>query len=218
MIIPRFLRWTVLTAGLAAALVAAEPINLSTVKQAALQYAESGEYGRDIAVMCGYARDWITARADKKLSSEKLALVLDIDETALSNLQHMEEMDFGYIPNLWDAWVADHTAPPLSPVLEVFQQARRLDVAVFFISGRREKDRPGTEKNLKAVGYGDYAQVLLKPDDFVQSTQVFKTATRAKLESEGWTVIANIGDQQSDLDGGASERTFKLPNPYYLIK
>lgn len=28
---------------------------------------------------------------------------------------------------------------------------------------------------------------------------------------------ANLGDQQSDLDGGYSERNYKLPNPFYLI-
>ena len=29
--------------------------------------------------------------------------------------------------------------------------------------------------------------------------------------------IANLGDQESDLIGGHAERTFKLPNPFYLM-
>ena len=34
----------------------------------------------------------------------------------------------------------------------------------------------------------------------------------------GWhTIIANVGDQWSDLDGGFAERVFKLPNPVYFI-
>ena len=119
---------------------------------------------------------------------------------------------------MWDAWVANHHAPAIEPVLNVYRQARRLNIDVFFITGRREKDRPGTESNLRASGYGDYAQLHLKPDESREPTQVFKTGAREKIESEGWTIIANLGDQQSDLDGGAAERTFKLPNPFYLIK
>jgi hypothetical protein len=30
-------------------------------------------------------------------------------------------------------------------------------------------------------------------------------------------IIANLGDQFSDLAGGYAERTFKLPNPFYSI-
>jgi hypothetical protein len=33
----------------------------------------------------------------------------------------------------------------------------------------------------------------------------------------GYTIIANMGDQFSDLEGGFSERTYKLPNPFYYI-
>jgi len=32
-----------------------------------------------------------------------------------------------------------------------------------------------------------------------------------------FTIIANIGDQRSDLDGGYSERTWRVPNPFYFI-
>lgn len=207
-----------LLAGLVLPLAALEPVNLSVAKEVVIRYANKGEYERDAAVIARYATDWITARAERKLAEEKLAIVLDIDETALSNLAHMKEMDFGYIPDLWDAWVANHHAPPIEPVLAVYQQAQRLGIEVFFITGRREKDRPGAESNLRASGYGDYVHLYLKPDDFPEPTQVFKTATREKIAGEGWTIIANLGDQQSDLDGGASERTFKLPNPFYLIK
>jgi len=31
-------------------------------------------------------------------------------------------------------------------------------------------------------------------------------------------IIANIGDQESDLAGGFAEKTFKLPNPFYISK
>ncbi len=37
-----------------------------------------------------------------------------------------------------------------------------------------------------------------------------------QIEAEGYVIIANIGDQTSDLIGGYAEKTFKLPNPLYL--
>jgi hypothetical protein len=33
----------------------------------------------------------------------------------------------------------------------------------------------------------------------------------------GFTIIANIGDQKSDLEGGYAEMTFKVPSPFYFI-
>ncbi len=50
-----------------------------------------------------------------------------------------------------------------------------------------------------------------------ESAADFKAPQRQAIESEGYTIIANMGDQPSDLDGGFSERTFLLPNPFYRI-
>jgi predicted secreted acid phosphatase len=217
----KLIRWSglvLLAAGLHLAAPAAEPLNLSTAKAEVLRYVETGTYERDIVNVADEAKAWLTDRASQRRAGEKLALVLDIDETALSNLPHMQEMDFGYLPTMWDEWVAEATAQPLGPVLDLYRQARRLDVAVFFITGRKESDRPGTERNLRAVGYGDYVRLLMKPNDTRTVTRVFKTEARRELERAGWIIIANVGDQVSDLEGGAAEKTFKLPNPFYRIE
>ena len=44
-----------------------------------------------------------------------------------------------------------------------------------------------------------------------------KTAARIDIESKGFVIIANIGDQKSDLAGGHAEMTFKVPNPFYFL-
>jgi acid phosphatase len=44
-----------------------------------------------------------------------------------------------------------------------------------------------------------------------------KTEARISIERMGFTIIANIGDQESDLAGHHAERTFKIPNPFYFI-
>ena len=48
------------------------------------------------------------------------------------------------------------------------------------------------------------------------NVQAFKSAERADI-GKNFTIIANIGDQQSDLAGGYAERTWKVPNPFYYI-
>jgi hypothetical protein len=49
------------------------------------------------------------------------------------------------------------------------------------------------------------------------SAAAFKAPVRAAIEADGYTIIANMGDQPSDLAGGHAERTFLLPNPFYRI-
>lgn len=193
-----------------------EPPNLFLLKQELKSYIDDGRYDAGIAEVAAQAKAWIEQRA--RQGGGKLAIVLDIDETVLSNLKHMREMDFGYVPPLWDQWVADADGPAIEPMLEVFRTARALDVAVFFMTGRKTTDAPGTIKNLAAVGMADYAGLDFKPNEYRDTTQSFKTAVRRRITEAGYTIIANVGDQHSDLDGGYSERTFKLPNPFYITK
>jgi predicted secreted acid phosphatase len=45
----------------------------------------------------------------------------------------------------------------------------------------------------------------------------YKSGTRAYIESQGYTIVANFGDQYSDLLGGFAVKTFKMPNPNYYL-
>jgi acid phosphatase len=40
---------------------------------------------------------------------------------------------------------------------------------------------------------------------------------RKAIEDKGYKIIANMGDQQSDLDGGFAAKAFRAPNPFYHI-
>jgi len=35
---------------------------------------------------------------------------------------------------------------------------------------------------------------------------------------EGYVIVANVGDQNSDLVGGYCRKFFKLPNPFYITR
>lgn len=45
----------------------------------------------------------------------------------------------------------------------------------------------------------------------------YKSGTRAYIESLGYDIVADFGDQFSDLKGGHADKTFKLPNPNYFL-
>ncbi len=45
----------------------------------------------------------------------------------------------------------------------------------------------------------------------------YKSGTRAYIESQGYDIVANFGDQFSDLKGGHADKTFKMPNPNYYL-
>jgi acid phosphatase len=207
-------------AGCGSAPAPREPLNLDTAKAAVVRYYESGDYDRAVAAVVAEARTWIEQCAAHRQSGERLAVVLDIDETLLSNYPYIVTTGFGYIPHDWDAWIARGEAPAIKPVRELLLAARRLRLDVFLITGRTEsRDRAATEANLRREGMGDYTRLIMKPAEGPPlSVGERKAAARRALYGEGYTIIANLGDQESDLRGGYAGRTFKLPDPLYLTE
>jgi hypothetical protein len=45
----------------------------------------------------------------------------------------------------------------------------------------------------------------------------YKSKARADIEGRNYKIVVNVGDQQSDLDGGFAMMTFRVPNPFYFI-
>jgi predicted secreted acid phosphatase len=206
--------------------VTSQPINVGDAKAAALAYYNSGTYQRDLEAVASQAVSWINTRA---ASAKQPALVLDIDETALSNWEILKRDDFGRpiggpcdvaidAPCGWAAWDLLGRDPAIVPTLQVFQRARALNVSVFFITGRPETQRAATEHNLTAVGYDGYAKLYMVPDKAHFTSAVdFKAPIRAEIERAGYIIIENMGDQPSDLLGGHAEKDFLLPDPFYRV-
>jgi len=198
--------------------------SLVEAKRQVGEYVASGRYEADIAAVVAGARAHLSRLAG---GGARLAVVLDIDETALSNLPALRANDYGFIvsgpcdlsrgPCGFVAWIELARAEPIKPVLELARFARERGVAVFFITGRPERFRAATERNLRAAGY-EWTAVILKPDDLTTRSAVdFKAVERKKITEQGYVIAVNVGDQMSDLDGGYAERTYKLPNPFYFV-
>jgi hypothetical protein len=206
------------------ALAMGQPLNLGELKLQLSDYKCSGQYDREVADTLADAQFYVDVRAGQ---INHPAVVLDIDETSLSNWPEIIANDYGYIPSgacslagpCGDvAWELSAQALAVAPTLRLFNQAKARNVKIFFVTGRRDTPalRDATERNLHAVGYDGWEGLFMQPPAAKDPVQVFKTATRADI-SKKFTIIANIGDQRSDLDGGYAERTWKVPNPFYYI-
>jgi predicted secreted acid phosphatase len=194
----------------------AEPPNVGRLKAEIRAYVDSGRYQRDIAAVAAKADTWLVKRAAQRKPDERLAVVFDLDETLLSNWPMIQAEDLGGSDATWTVWLNRSEAPPIEAVREVYRTARRLGFEVFYLTGRHEQQRGITERNLQFAGCGEYAALLMKPETWKGNAADFKTAERARLTAEGHVIVANLGDQDSDLSGGFAERIFKLPDPFYF--
>src|SRR3954447_8270131 len=106
----------------------AQPPNVGDAKAAATAYHDSGAYARDLALVASDAGAWIGGRASQVSRS---ALVLDIDDTALTNWMVIKADDFGRVingrctalpegPCGWAAWDFPGKAPVIAPTLSLF--------------------------------------------------------------------------------------------------
>ncbi|OVA12459.1 Acid phosphatase (Class B) [Macleaya cordata] len=148
--------------------------------------------------------------------------VFDIDETTLSNLPYYARHGFGaelYNATAFDAWVDTGNALPLPESLKLYKKLLSLGFKAVFLTGRVEKRRQITEKNLNAAGYQNWEKLLLRQlSDSGKTAVLYKSEQREKLEQQGYRIVGNVGDQWSDILGtNIGSRTFKLPDPMYYI-
>jgi len=203
-----------------------EPANNIDKHKKQLRAYHAGNYNDDIKLVFEDALAYVQRQYD---NVKRPAVVLDIDETSLSNWPNIDADDFGFIksgtcslkstfPCGFDAWILKGRAPKIEATLDFFNAVRAKHIAVFFVTGRRDGQRAVTIRNLKRVGFRGWTGLRTRPDDDHDKSIVsFKSGERAKIERDGFTIIASVGDQQSDLDGGHLKCSFKLPNPYYFI-
>jgi predicted secreted acid phosphatase len=154
----------------------------------------------DEAKALGYAVFWITGRGDSQhqatianLVSDEAAGVDDIATVSYAG-KTVPEIDAGY---------------PLPTPLDTGHGG--------FADGLFTKP--------SAAPVNTYPSYLDKPEfcaDAIAAktscpTIQYKSGTRAYIESQGYDIVANFGDQFSDLEGGFADKTFKMPNPNYFL-
>jgi hypothetical protein len=174
------------------------------------------------------------------------AIVLDVDDTTLLTWNYEIASNWAYNPTTNAQYVNGQLFPAVFGMKNLLDTAEREGYAIFFITGRPASQEAATLGNLTAdsVGvdagypkpttlsdgedglftkpavadYPDYLKAACAGDPNGSCTTIhYKSATRAHIESLGYDIVANFGDQYSDLTGGYADRTFKMPNPNYYL-
>jgi acid phosphatase len=201
--------------------------NLDKFKDELKQYHECtckcGCYAKDMDLQADRAVTFLRRRVGhdgaQGAEREKLALVLDIDETTLSNYVEMVKAGFAYDSKAFGAWVETASAPAIPGTLRIYKEARQLGVHVFFLTGRAEAQRAATERNLRTQGFDGWQELILRAPGQGGSTALeYKSAARARIVEQGYKIVLNVGDQWSDLRGNPeAEYSVKYPDPYYFL-
>lgn len=196
-----------------------EPQNLYYAKLEIIKYFEdSSKYWKDVKKICEAAKKYVEKNFDP---TKQNVAIFDIDETSLFNYEYFRMHDFGYSATSWEDWIDSAKAIAIPPVLELYKYLKSKGIKVFFITGRHESKKlinnlDPTVKNLLDMGYGGFDGIFFKPRVPKMKTAEFKLEIRKKLVEQGYFILINIGDQNSDFEGGFSGKIFKLPNPAYM--
>jgi predicted secreted acid phosphatase len=209
-------------------------------------FAPDGNYAKE-ATFVSDRGEWTLAReANRHRRPEHPAIVLDVDDTTLATWNYEIASNWAYKPDTNAAYVTGQLFPAVPGMVDMVTKAAAEGYAIFYLTGRPAAQEPPTLGNLTADGIGvdagypapttlndgedglftkpavvdypDYLKAACAGDPNGSCTTVhYKSATRAHIEALGYTIVANFGDQYSDLQGGYAKHVFKLPNPNYFL-
>jgi predicted secreted acid phosphatase len=174
------------------------------------------------------------------------AIILDVDDTTLLTWNYEIFSNWAYNPTTNATYVNNQMFPAVFGMVDLVRTAEREGYAIFYLTGRPTTQEDATLGNLTedhigvdagypkpttlrdgedglftkpaVADYPDYLQAACAGDPNGSCTTIhYKSATRAHIESLGYDIVANFGDQFSDLEGGHADRTFKMPNPNYYL-
>lgn len=200
-------------------------------------------YAKEVRSVAAAGQRWLSAPHQTQGTK---AIVLDVDDTTLLTWNYEIFSNWAFNPATNAQFVTDQKFPAVFGMVDMVNTAEREGYAVFFLTGRPATQEAATLGNLTADGIGvdagypkpttlsdgedglftkpavanypDYLKMACANDPNGSCTTIhYKSATRAHIESLGYDIVGNFGDQFSDLTGGFADRTFKLPNPNYFL-
>ncbi|HMJ34592.1 MAG TPA: HAD family acid phosphatase [Baekduia sp.] len=197
------------------ALVLAAVASAATVRTSATPaQLRAGKVAYDKAITAGFAKATKQLDAQLKKHPKKPTVVLDIDETTMSNWTCLDAVDFDLIGIA--NCVVGGTSVAYPAAKAFIKHARARKVAIAFVTGAPQLVCAGRRQNLVAQGITAPFTLACRPaDDHADTLVPYKSKARKALQKAGATIVLNVGDQQSDLAGGAARATVKLPNPVY---
>src|SRR4051812_32032443 len=202
------------------------------------QFSPDGNYAHEVEGIAAGAGKYLAHRVKQHHHQGHFdgtpAVLFDIDDTTLNTYSYEIYSNFVFNPSTNAAFVNAGSAsvfPAVPGMVGLEQKALDEGYQVFFLTGRPATQLTGTLANLRDAGYTvDDSHVYLKDltapylqpcgtadDGKPCTTTEYKSLTRKYIESQGYDIVANFGDQFSDLNGGFADATYKIPNPMYFL-
>jgi hypothetical protein len=148
-----------------------------------------GTWLADVGAVMQGARPFLRERAAQAGPDARLAINLDIDNTSLATY--------------YDRGRA------VRKVRNAARLATTLGYTVLFNTGRLRSRLGSVRAELTRAGYAVGAVCTRKRGELLP---VGKQRCRAAFVAQGYTIVANIGNNDSDFEGADYERAFRLPN------
>ena len=209
-------------------------------------FAPDSSYAKEAAGVAAKGSEKLARVARWHKSAPAKAIVLDVDDTSLATWNYEIFSNWSFNPATNATYVTNQLFPPVPGMVDMANTASAEGYAIFYLTGRPATQEAATLGNLTSDGIGvdagfpapttlndgedglftkpavadypDYLKAACAGDPNGSCTTAhYKTATRAHIESLGYDIVANFGDQFSDLVGGFADKTFKLPNPNYFL-
>ncbi len=147
------------------------------------------EWLADVKAAMKGSRPYVRERVAAKDADERLAVNFDIDNTVIATYYD----GGGAIPRM----------------LRFARLLDRLGVALVFNSGRSADQQQRTVSQLTRAGF-PVAGVCLRNKG--EALPVGKQRCRDTFIDDGYTLIANVGNNDTDFVGDGYERAYRLPN------
>jgi phosphoglycolate phosphatase-like HAD superfamily hydrolase len=187
-----------------------------------------GAYARQTRRLAGRIDDVVRRKARPGAGERRPAIVLDVDDTSLVTYNYEIWADYSYDPETNGAFVEAGVFPAVPGMVALVDAARERGVKVFWLTGRPGTQERATIDNLREQGFTGVWRSSVFTEDYQRSpwlkgcapeceTVQYKSRTRRHIEKLGYRVVATVGDQYSDLEGGTTGRAFKVPNPMYYL-
>ncbi len=192
-----------------------KPKNLTLAKEEVERYYENGFFESDVKLVVDQAIEYFYPRV---CCNPQSAVVFDIDDTLLWSYYDMKKIQFGFVPPLYHEWVMRAHSPVVPHVKRLYDFFVERGCKIILLTGRRNDEREATLRNLTAAGYKKVDLLITRNDDERKLTALeYKSKHRQELEEQGYNIVASVGDQYSDLEGGYTEYKVKIPNYTYLL-
>ena len=176
-------------------------------------YVKKGQYDKDLEMLVEKAKRYVNY--ELLTNKNNKAVIIDIDETILSNLPYIsKQIHLNDVEKL-NRWQMTAQCIAIQPILGLYQWLMKQDLNIYFVTARPLDLKAATIENFKKLNI-PYSQIIFRDPIKWPIPKEFKIAMRKNIVNNNYDIILNVGDQPTDFEGGYWKRALKVPNPFYI--